>query len=529
MRNLAAYNAQILDGRIHLSRCIDGAVQEIVPSDWSQAIAWLTEPPAGDPDYFTVVWNLNDFTRVLFSLLPEDLQADAMNNDRTLYENVKIFHVGGRYLGLTATIPDAPGSNIVHRAELNLQALKWWVSEDDGDPATVVDTWRIGVSIVEALAKMNFFPTKLTSPVGVFCDCYLGDARKFPTVFSFPEEWFDAQVYATNVMRNEWRGAYQLGRFEQTHLYDLVSAYPSAIARLPSTDAKNCRCEHATERPEWAVWGIMYGTVEVDVDISPLVLDLGDGERVMPKGRWQTFLTTSEWDWLTKWGAGRFKMEDGFFFVFGKARPYKPAMEQLFTWKNQEDKMVSTLAKKMSQGVSGKLDEDRADGKKGDYYNPILAAMTRTYCRTRVANFIYENKLQEDLIAVLVDSVLSSLPVELPEGPRAMGTWRYEGETPAIVLSKGGIWRPGKRPQGIAYEALAEALSERPEDSYYEFKTASGSTRSIDLAVDGSGNDREFDDYPKRGKDVTAGPFRSMAVEVGATQAPKTPDSPCQG
>ena len=517
MRGVVGYQAKSLsDGSVGLSRCDRGILVAATVTTWGDAIDWLLRPPAGSDPVFTVCFSLYDFSKALFSLLPPDERKRIEGGeDRVFFEDCKVFYVGGRYLGLTATIPVNPDANQYRRVELNLQALKWWVSEDEDEPADAKEVWTLGARIVKALDGMGFQPTKLTSPVAVFADCYLGDARKYPTIFSWPEEKLEALQYAEELMRFEWRSAYQVGYFQETHLWDRVSAYPAAIRDLPSTD--DCRCEHSETVPDWAQWGVMYGEVQVDVDVSPLVFDMGDGTRINPKGRWKGCFTTGEIKWLDKWGAGRFTMEDGWFFRFGKERPYRVATDWLFTRKQSPDTFLSGIARKASQGLSGKLDEDRQDGKKGDYYNPVLACMVRSQCRLRVADFIYQNKLQPDLIAVLVDSVLATSAVDLPEseGTGRMGSWRYEGLTPAVVLSKGAIWRPGKRPQGISYEALLDALKGAPGSAYYEFVLPSGTKRSIDLMLDGSDLDRNFGQYPETGADVLSRVVGSTAIEIG--------------
>lgn len=512
MRDIISYSATPLqDGFVNFTYCTRGPTYTFTTKNWQEAINFLLDVPDRSEFAFTVCFSLFDFTKALFSLLPsEEQKRIESGEDRIFYEDCKIFYVNGRYLGLTANIPVDRSANQYRKHELNLQALKWWVSEEDDEPKDARAVWELGTKIVGVLDGMGFMPTKLTSPVAVFADSFLGDARKYPTIFSWPEDKHEAMSYAEELMRYEWRSAYQVGYFPSTHLYDKVSAYPSVIANLPSTD--NCRCEHSDTFPEWAQWGVMYGEVEVNTDVSPLVFDMGDGERINPKGKWKGYFTTGEIKWLDKWKAGHFKLEDGWFFRFDEGRPYRQAISWLYNYKQSDDPFLSTIAKRMSNGLSGKLDEDRVDGKKGDFYNPVLACIVRSHCRIQVADFIYKSKLQDTTIAVLVDSVLSTKCAVLPDNNNGIGSWRYEGELPAIVLSKGGIWRPGKRPQGISYEALQKAFEVSPESAYYEFTLPSGTVRSIDLLVDGNNLDREFVDYPECGGDVLNKVSQSKAI-----------------
>ena len=853
MRQIIAYQAESLrEGSVKLSRCDRGVIEECTTSNWQEAVSWLSQLVSPNNEDFTICFNLQDFTKVLFALLPlEEKEKIEGQADRIFYEGCKVFYVNGRYLGLTVDNPVSETSNIIQRWEINLQALKWWIADDDDEPANIKEVWELGTKIVKVLDDLKFYPTKLTSPVAVFADSYLGDARNYPTIFSFPEDKFEAMEYATEMMRYEWRSAYQIGVFDTTHLYDLNcysadtdvlttggwtpvtdlvvgdsvyafnkdasevrvervehvnkqwydgdmvrisnsrkvdllvtpnhrvlyrdrirqifyrdkgiyghltdwrvctanripngniaipvgapmhdkpdypirdelleliawintegwerkdsarllisqsrtanpenctsiirtlttlganftvgsrernkscelefrlpasyakkyispylddddihlipmwillncslrqlrlfyetllrgdgsersetshcfysklrenadrfswlcvllghktnsrtrvqnskpryyveasenaggkhrckglamiqsgavhtegyhgwvacptvksgfivvrrngrisicgnSAYPSVIARLPSTDG--CRCEYATKRPPWSTWGICYGDIQVDADVSPLVFDTGDNMRINPKGHWEGYFTTREIEWLERWQAGTFKLIDGWFFLFSHKRPYQRAMDWLYYYKTHPDKFLATITKKMSQGISGKLDEDRQDGKKGDLYNPILAAMVRSETRIAVGNFIYKHSLNEDLIAVLVDSVLTTKQVTIPPSLN-MGDWQYEGSLPAIALSKGKIWRLGKKPQGIGYDQLISALNNKPQSGYYEFTTASGSHRSIDLLLDEGDVDRHFEEYPECGGDVLSKVYRSQAIAI---------------
>lgn len=506
MRGIVAYTIRDNeDGTITLFRCKGGNVEDYTVADFDAAADFLTQYQG---DYiFSVCFSLKQFTDTLFKLLPNNAREDIKKTDRIFLDDCKIFYVPSRYLGLTLSSPVSPGSNIIERNEINIQALKLWVSDEETEPADAYELWLLGIEVVKLLERMSFYPTKLTSPVSVYMDNYLGDPRQYPTIFNFNEDWFEAMEYATEMMRYEWRCAYQIGAFDKTYSYDLNNAYPAAISRLPSTN--DCRCEKSNTRPDWATWGIMKGHVIVDTDISPLVLER-DGERLNPRGTWPGYFTTSEIDWLKYWQAGHFLLEDGWFFSFGKDRPFKKAMDWLFRWRYCYEVFASTVAKKMAQGVSGKLDEDRHDGNVGDWYNPILAAMVRSHCRLKVGNFIYNHKLQDDLIAVVVDNVLSTQEVQI-ESNNGAGNWRYEGEAPALVLSKGNIWRPGKRPKGLTYEQVLNAIKQQPELGYYEFKTESGRDMSIDLLLE-SRTDRDYEYQPECGGDVLNRVSKSQAV-----------------
>lgn len=504
MRDIIGYMAnQNDDGTVTFARQKNGVKEDYTTDDFRDAVIWLSARPAGTSAVFTVCYSLSDFSTPLFSLLPDAVRHDIEHeSDKVIHEGVKIFYVNERYLGLSVRVPMS--GNIYYPQEINIQALKWWVAEED-EPADLNGLCQLGERIVKVLDDMKFHPLKLTSPVAVFTDCFLGDARKYPTVYNFDEKKFGAVVYAEKMASYEWREAYQLGYFERTHLYDLTSAYPAVIRRLP--DTTNCRCEYATKRPEWSTFGLVKGEITVQADIHPYIHET----RETVRGTWEGIFTTREIEWLYQHDAGTFKLIDGWFFYFPENRPYKEAIDWLWMKKNSEDKFVSTIAKRMANGISGKLDETYQDGNIGDYYNPILAAIVRSENRLAVAEFIYSNNLVNDVIAITVDSVLSEKYVNVPDD-KGIGKWRYEGAQPAIVLSKGSVWRPGKRPNGIAYEDLEGELRKYPDKSYYEFRTAGGNRRSIDLMFESRTGDT--DRRIQTGGDLMNGHYRKIIQEV---------------
>jgi len=527
MRQLIAYQADARpDGLVVLSRCRKGVVDHLATKDWREAVTWLTGHDADPADTFHVCFSLHDFVNTVLPLLPEETSKAIKTPGARVFVGgngelvdwsgwmLKSFYLP-RLWGIKTR--SAVIGNIVAEREIDrLFPLDAWLSEDEDEPSNVRELWDFGNRILRTLDGLYWHPTRLPSPAAVFADCYLGDARDYPTVFNWPEEKYEAVQFAEDVMRFEWRSAYQVGAFGSTHQYDLTGAYPAVIARLPST--VGCRCEHATEKLDWSTWGLVRGEVNITADVSPLVYEDADGNRINPKGQWFGTFTTREIDFLTRWKLGTFNLVEGWFFEFGSEMPYEKGMRWLYLQRGQaKDKRISYIFKKMAQGVSGKLDETHEANSKeplGSYYNPILACMVRSETRLAVGEFIYQHGLVSDLVAVLVDSVLSTRPASNLLTTDGMGSWRCEGENPAIVLSKGNIWRPGKKPQGIGYNQLLDALASEPDKAYYEFRTARGSLRAIDLLLDGSNLDREFESYPENGGDVLSNVYSSVAISL---------------
>ncbi len=391
---IVAYTAEELNGKVIIHRACAGQEYIVELMNWDDLVDFLTEDLG---IAIHICWSLYHFSDIIFSLLPRKQQREIEDNARTFVGDTKIFSVD-RLLGITTT-RQIDGSNICERKENNFYSISHWLPEDTNIP-NALELEKFGYDILGALEKLGLHPDKLTSPIGAFMGQI--DSEVLPTIFNTPESLIDAMNYADNMARYEWRKIYSR---KKGYHYDLTSAYPYFISNLPDT-------RHGTmsRRRKDCEWGIMKGN-----------LHLLDG--IMPVDKNSEYFTTEEIDWVERHNAGDFEFEDGWFFNFNGGRPYQAIINKLLEARQTDNTMVSTLAKKISQGISGKLDQYNEDGSMGELYNPILAAMVRSRCRIAVADFIYDNNLRDSLIEVKVDGVTAIKKLELPSVSEA-GKWR---------------------------------------------------------------------------------------------------------
>ncbi|KKN50927.1 hypothetical protein LCGC14_0627920 [marine sediment metagenome] len=497
MNGIVGYTAQTKGDQVLVERSYAGVKDNILTKDFNALSTWLTEQY---PNSFHVVWDLSSFTAVIFPLLPPETQTELTTKTKVFVGDTKIFSVD-RWFGITKTIH--LHSNFVKKQENNFFGISHWMPSGTDIPADASEIAQYGERILAGLERMNIYPSKLTSPVGVFSDILKG--YDLPTIYS-NEAIIDACEYCIPMMRNEWRSAFKLGFFPKVYSYDLIGAYPSFIANLPNTDKCKIQKSDTYIKSDWA---IVYGEIEIFPDISPIVFDSGDGF-INPKGKWTGYFTKDELNWILKRQLGKFKLKNGHFIDWlSSDKPYKKPMAKLFALRNKEDEMVNNLAKKSAQGVSGKLDQDNQDGSLGELYNPIYAAMTRSRCRIHVADFIYDNDLLDSLLAVVVDGCESLKEVPLVNNGQ-MGTWRLDSVNPALIAGKGEIWKPDKKPLNISYDEIMGAIKAHPNKSYYDFDG-----KCIDLLVSTTDADRKYKNYPKTGGDLLNKLYDSEALEIG--------------
>jgi len=509
LKGIIGWTATKENEGIKLTRATTSGYREsLTAKDFETAATFLADDRG---EALHVCWSLHAFRQSLFTLLPAKTLDELNEGKPKVYcNNVKIFSVD-HLLGIT--IAKLVSGNIWQRLETNLYQLMHWLPDGIPEPDNATEVAKLGEQVIDGLESMGIYPDRLTSPVALYEQTYLNGY--FPTIYSFNENWLEAMQYASQMMRYEWRSAYKLGYFDKAWAYDLMSAYPAIILNLPSTDG--CYAQYSTTYQKHD-WGILKGKVEVTAPISPLVYDIGEGY-INPSGTWQGYFTTEEIAWLEKWQAGKFTLEDGWFFKFGSNKPYKQVIGKLLTARANGSGMVANLAKKVAQGLSGKLDQDNQDGSWGNLFNPILAAMTRSRCRLAVADFIYSHKLIDSLVAVMVDGVLLTDEVSDFTQYGYAGSWRFEGNSPALVLSKGEVWRPGKRPLGIGFEEITEAMRANPSQSVYVF-----GKRSVDLLLSPD-EDRDYSGYPQTGGEALGNCYSSRPLEL----APDAPELKSRG
>jgi len=276
-------------------------------------------------------------------------------------------------------------------------------------------------------------------------------------------------------------------------------------------------------------------TINDDVLVSPIFYDSENGQ-MQPTGSWETHLTLHDYNFIRKWGIGDFKIDDGYFIKFtAPVTPMSIPLKRLFNQRGQGG-LINSLAKRMATGGAyGKFLEQHEDGSVGNYYNPPYASMINSLANIQVAEFIYENNLQDNLVHVGVDSIISTKEAKLGDQDRvSMGQWRLSGIGAVLVLSSGRVYHGEKKPQGLNYNQIIELIEKHPRESYYtahlkrrqtleesiQLNDLNGlgrmkeTTSSFDLNLMRASADRIFSDFPKTGHELLNNQYKSTPIKV---------------
>jgi|TARA_Y100000034_G_scaffold113426_1_gene148440 hypothetical protein len=409
MKGIIAYTIKKELTKIQLTRCYKFDILDtnynteyFTTDDFNKAINWLTRDFG---EAFHIVWNLEHFTTLLFSLLPiekrKELKSSIIPRIYVNGQAIKIFYTS-KYLGLTMMKQERYN---YYKQENNFFGISHWLTN-----IAAPDIFRLvilGYEILTALSLMKMQVMKLTSPIAVLLNNM--ELSTFPTLYS-NKDLLNAANYCLPMMKLEWREQFQSSVYANTFNYDIISAYPYFITDLPDTN--NCLIKYSRFY-QACDWGIVRACVKSRNKINPIV-NCNNRE----------YFTTDEIIWLLNHGA-TINIIDGYYFSWKNTRkPYRQFILQLFKAKQSSNTILAEIARRMAQGFSGKFDQENKDGSLGELYNPILAAMVRSKCRLTVADFIYDNNLQDDLVSVNVDGIQSYRRIRL-ENNKNIGNWRY--------------------------------------------------------------------------------------------------------
>jgi len=465
-------------------------------------------------DTMKVCWNLNETIAPLLTLMGEKVCRRLHTNKRCYFAPFNVFHVKDKVFSV---------QHIPTKAKANLYGIDQFFPEFSTQMSleNVADMARY---LLDTLHDMSLFPTKLTSPIAIYEECVLNHTS-LPTKDDMPDE---AASLAYMCSGKLWIEAHKLGFWEKAYDYDIISSFPKELTRL--VDIRNCKWHRDKSFVPDAVYGYADCNIKIHnhVKISPILHTLEDGSLISPVGQWNGQLTKREIEFIWKWGIGEVDIKDAWWCTHPRpdqlVRPLENIVERLLTYKARGG-LKAELAKRMSVGIYGKLGEDRGD-RLGPHFNPCWFAETSTNQRLEVAEFIYQNKLEDSVIHVSVDGVLSEREAErIPEG------WKFTGEQPALVFSSGNLFMGKKSPKGLNIQQVIDMFNEHPRQGYYETKV----TRRVTLGDALSRNfedmgewqdmissldfyrtkhDREFKKLPKSGGQLLANKYESTPIKV---------------
>lgn len=494
---LTAYRVNVLAGGVVVAERSDGAV--CVSDDYRKILKFLI----GESGWgMRVVWSVSELLDAIKVLLPDLVLEKAGPGYRATWEDdtrYRLFHLPGKLLGI-----HAGGFG----AESDIYELDQFYP-DDPPHDTIAETQVLADNLVAEFASLGVeHITNLKSPVAVIESAGLLDKyyKGIPNNSSIPDSAVGILEYAIDCdIRGGWVSAYQVGCWtEGLHIYDLTSAYPSIAARLLPLDGG--KYQYSRDMLNGAVYGFLKGTMHIDPDsryafCSPIQAVIGDELVANAVGRFPGVFTLSEVRFVEQSGIGRFDMKDGWFISNPRGEhPMQAVMTDLFRQRMASSPLRSQLLKRIIDGIIGRLGEYR-DNQPTEHTNAVYHALIRTEASLMVGRFLIENEVSpSELVHVHTDGCRLTRYIQLSNGGKQLGKWRYEGREPTIVLS------PTRVLHGAGYDRLVSDIKNRPDSVDYS---------GLNLGALMAEQDRDFEEYPVTGRELVEYRYTSVPLVAG--------------
>lgn len=413
--NSVALRTEKRDGQVYIE---DNKEDPLLSKDPAELFGYMLEPYGNT---VKVVWDVREFIKPVLSLLPSEMAKDLIQGKRIVFEGFRVW-LGqtrhGNILGVSYKEMQRLRGNTYQRTvyDTDIFELKQYFL-GEVEPRDIYGLRDKGDYILSVLERMGLKPTRLTSAAAIYKECVL-DKMPVPTLWNMPEESYPMMEMCANYVR-EWHGDYESGNWGKKALYkyDLSAAYPWALSVLPNL--KYAEYLPYGKPEDNAYWGILRGNLKLKTPVNPIVDEYGNNK----VGEFENAVITAD-DWLCieKWGIGSFEPVSGWFIKLKKdVKIFDYIMRQLFEYRGGNPTR-DALAKAMAVSVWGKFLEMHGEDF-GDYFNGLYACMTTSKVRSRVCDFIYENKLQDDVVEVTVDGFRSKKEA-LTGRQRKFGQWR---------------------------------------------------------------------------------------------------------
>lgn len=234
----------------------------------------------------------------------------------------------------------------------------------------------------------------------------------------------------------------QRGRLKNIYHYDINSAYPYAMSKLPDFNNGKWRKIDSIEEYSKYSKNVGFYKVKVDVqekDLSPFMFRNIYGQIIAPRGEFTTTITSFELEKAIKYYDFKLKRISGFTFIPTKNNKsefnklvegmYKARLKQT----NQGQKYVYKV---LINSLYGKFAQ--AKPKPKNLFNPVMCSAITGFCRGMLLDSAKDNK--SDIVMFATDGVFSTKKLNLnTPKEKILGAW--EGSFhPDFILIMAGIY-----------------------------------------------------------------------------------------
>ena len=252
----------------------------------------------------------------------------------------------------------------------------------------------------------------------------------------------EAQEMAYNCIHAPWVDIFTKGVVHQGYDYDLNSAYPTELMKLPSIDYLGGEWFHSDQYEKKTKYGFCYALITVYEGIHASPIKVRYRQRLYsPTGSWIGYITKAEIDFLHRWKLGEVEVFYGWWFRTNDYS-YKPFrrgaamyIKKRASARTNGDLPAALALKLAAASIYGRFLQKRQnlDGSwvASGTFCPIYACIVMTEVKLRIAYLT--NKLGKSVASVNVDGIITEETLDYRTVDISNLKLAYEGEVTLVA------------------------------------------------------------------------------------------------
>jgi len=254
---------------------------------------------------------------------------------------------------------------------------------------------------------------------------------------------FDAIPY--QIQDIAWRSYYG-GRFEilkrgfigEGHLYDINSAYPYTLSRIPDlTKGKWVKRKSIHPKPKLGFFKIQCDIPD-ELHIPPFPFR-NNKKIIFPSGKFQTYCTLKE---LQACKEKLYRILEGYQFITDSSiYPYRKFITKLYQKRMELKKQNNPLQlplKVILNSIYGKTAQ-RVGNEIGNLFCPVIASTITGHTRAMLYEFVSGHKIEHYVVSFATDSVISTKKIDVDSN--RLGGFKLEKSADDVYVLQNGIYR----------------------------------------------------------------------------------------
>jgi hypothetical protein len=288
----------------------------------------------------------------------------------------------------------------------------------------------------------SFHDAFLFYPVKWFSSGYLAEKVLINNGIDFPKFNFIPYEIQEFAYRSYYGGRFEMlkrGFIGDSYLYDINSAYPYAITKIPDlTKGKWIRRKSIHPKSALGFFRII-ADIPDDKYIPPFPFRVKN-LIIFPSGKFETYVTLEE---LRACENPQFyKILDSWQFIPDSViYPYKDFIEKLYQkrleLKENNDPMQLPI-KIILNSIYGKTGQT-INRIIGNLFNPVIFAFITGFARAQLYRFVIENNLEKETVAFATDSICTTKKLDIDS--TKLGEFSFEGSANDVFYLQNGFYR----------------------------------------------------------------------------------------